>query len=122
MNRLAFMAAIAAFILAPALGLAHDDHKVAKYTVTGCLTGPTEDGTFMLRRVHAGDVQVGGLDELQDHVGQEVRLRGLWVKSGAQIGEKENAAAKVGNKIGTRRHFRPTDVDKIADSCEALHH
>jgi hypothetical protein len=122
MQKVAFMAAIAAFILAPALGFAHDEDKTAKSTITGCLTGPTEDGTFLLKRVKAGDVQVGGLDDLKDHVGQEVKLKGQWAKNGAAIGEKENTAAKVGDKVGVRRHFRVSDVDKIADTCEQLHH
>lgn len=122
MNKLALIAAMATLAVAPTFVLANNEPKIPKYTVTGCLTGPTDDGTFMLKRVKAGDVQVGGLADLQDHVGQEVRIKGLWVKSGSQIGEKENAAAKVGDKIGTRRHFRATDVDKIADSCESLHH
>src|SRR5262245_52000709 len=122
MQKVALMVAIAAFILAPASGFASDDDKTAKSTITGCLTGPTEDGTFLLKRVKAGDVQVGGLDGLKDHVGQEVKLTGTWAKSGAEIGEKENTVDKAGDKVGTRRHFRVSNVGKIADTCEQLHH
>jgi hypothetical protein len=113
-------AALISFIAAPAFLAADDSHRVTAARLSGCLNGPTEDGTFVLARVDAQDVQVGGTDDLKDHVGQRVRLRGLWVSSGAQIGEKENAAAKIGDAIGTRKHFRVTKIEKISDSCSHI--
>jgi hypothetical protein len=93
--------------------------KAAPSALTGCLSGPTEDGTYMLKRANAADVQLGGEADLKAHVGEEVRLKGTWVKKGRTIGEKENAAEKVGDKIGARQHFLAIDVDKIADTCRA---
>jgi hypothetical protein len=113
-------AALLSFIAAPTFLAADEIHKVTAAGLRGCLNGPTDDGTFVLTRVHAHDVQVGGIDDLKDHVGQRVRLHGLWVSSGAQIGEKENAAAKIGDTIGTRKHFRVTKIEKISDSCSPI--
>jgi hypothetical protein len=114
--------AIISFVAAPALLVAGDSSKsTPPSTVSGCLNGPNEDGTFTLQRVKAGDVHVGGLENLKDHVGQQVRLRGLWVGSGGQIGEKESTANKVEDTVGTRKHFRPTAVEKISDRCDEIH-
>jgi hypothetical protein len=120
MRRYLLSVALMSFIAAPALLAADDTQKVTAARLSGCLNGPTDDGTFVLTRVDAQDVQVGGIDDLKDHVGQRVRLRGLWVGTGAQIGEKENAAAKIGDAIGTRKHFRVTKIEKISDSCTPI--
>lgn len=121
MKHLILSAALVSFLAAPAFVMAGSSTKTAPSTVTGCLNGPNEDGTFTLQRVKAGDVHVGGLEDLKDHVGQQVRLRGLWVGSGGQIGEKENTADKVENTLGTRKHFRPTEIEKISDHCDEIH-
>jgi len=111
-----FSLLIAIFTLLPTLSQAGTH---AGSYVTGCLTGPNDDGTFVLKRAKAKDVQVGGLDfdDFRHHVGEEVRVSGLWVKKGAQIGEKENAFEKAGDKIGTRTHFRATEIHKLSDTC-----
>jgi hypothetical protein len=55
-------------------------------TVTGCLSGPNDEGAYVLKS-SKGTFEVGGNDQLKQHVGHTVRLTGEWVKSGAEIGE-----------------------------------
>lgn len=57
-------------------------------TITGCLSGPNDEGVYELKSGKR-TVAVGGLDDLSKHVGHEVRLHGSWAKSGSEIGEKE---------------------------------
>jgi hypothetical protein len=121
MKKYFHLALLLSFLIAPALFVSADEnHKSAASTLTGCLNGPTDEGTFILKRVKAGDVHVGGIDDLKDHVGQQVKLRGIWVKNAERIGEKENTVDKVGNKLGRRRSFRVMDVEKISESCDVV--
>ena len=89
-------------------------------TLTGCLSGPNDEGAYELKSGKK-EVEVGGLDDLSKHVGHKVRLHGAWAKSGAEIGEKENAAseAKEGKEEKGERHFKVASIDHISDTCPA---
>jgi hypothetical protein len=88
--------------------------------LTGCLSGPNDEGAYELKSGKK-EVEVGGLDDLSKHVGHKVRLHGAWAKSGAEIGEKENAAseAKEGKEEKGERHFKVASIDHISDTCPA---
>ena len=89
-------------------------------TLTGCLSGPNDEGAYELKSGKK-EVEVGGLDDLSKHVGHKVRLHGAWTKSGAEIGEKENAGseAKEGKEEKGERHFKVASIDHISDTCAA---
>jgi hypothetical protein len=89
-------------------------------TLTGCLSGPNDEGAYELKSGKR-EVEVGGLDDLSKHVGHKVRLHGAWTKSSAEIGEKENAGseAKEGKEEKGERHFKVASIDHISDTCAA---
>ena len=89
--------------------------------LTGCLSGPNDEGVYELKSGKK-EVEVGGLDDLSKHVGHQVRLHGAWAKSGSEIGEKEgNEAAekKEGKEEKGERHFKVASIDHLKDSCPA---
>jgi hypothetical protein len=90
-------------------------------TVTGCLSGPNSEGAYVLKSGSRA-FEVGGDDQLKQHVGHTVRLTGNWVKSGAEIGENESAEKNEKNEGAehhgvAERHFKVTDIHHISDSC-----
>jgi hypothetical protein len=92
-------------------------------TLTGCLSGPNNEGAYELKSGKK-EVEVGGLDDLSKHVGHKVRLHGAWAKSGAEIGEKENEASeakegKEGKEEKGERHFKVASIDHLSDTCPA---
>jgi len=109
-----------------------DEHAAQKKgaaggaTLTGCLSGPNDEGVYELKSGKRA-VEVGGLDDLSKHVGHQVKLHGSWAKSGSAIGEKENEAAekkegkesKEGKEEKGERHFKVSSIDHIKDSCPA---
>jgi hypothetical protein len=103
---------------------AQHSHKKsgAGATLTGCLSGPNQEGAYELKSGKK-EVEVGGLDDLSKHVGHQVRLHGSWVKSGAEIGEKEGAESKEseGKEKGeaAERHFKVASVDMVSETCPA---
>jgi len=84
-------------------------------TLTGCLSGPNQEGAYELKS-GSKEVEVGGLDDLSKHVGHKVRLHGSWTKSSSEIGEKESAESKEKEEKG-ERHFKVASIDHIADTC-----
>ena len=88
--------------------------------LTGCLSGPNGEGVYELKSGKK-EVEVGGLDDLSKHVGHKVRLHGAWAKSGAEIGEKENAAseAQEGKEEKGEGHFKVASIDHLSDTCPA---
>jgi len=86
-------------------------------TVTGCLSGPNDEGAYVLKSSSGGAFEVGGNNQLKAHVGHTVRLTGEWVKSGAEIGEKESAEKNEKNEGKAERHFKVTEIHHISDSC-----
>jgi hypothetical protein len=90
-------------------------------TLTGCLSGPNDEGAYVLERGKR-KVEVGGNDDLSKHVGHTVKLHGMWAKSGEEIGEKEGAEkgeAKGGNEEKGERHFKVSSIDHVSDTCKA---
>jgi hypothetical protein len=92
-------------------------------TLTGCLSGPNDEGAYLLKRKGSSkEIEVGGSDELSKHVGHEVKLHGSWAKSGADIGEKEGSEkneASEGKKGEMERHFKVASIDHVSDTCPA---
>src|SRR5262245_40255764 len=75
---------LASLILAAGtLGLANDDDhsktnaSTGSTTLTGCLSGPNDEGVYVLK-TKTSEVEVGGLADLKSHVGHEVKLTGTW--------------------------------------------
>lgn len=91
-------------------------------TLTGCLSGPNDEGVYELKSGKK-EVEVGGLDDLSKHVGHQVRLHGSWAKSGSEIGEKEEgnegAEKKESKEEKGERHFKVASIDHLKDSCPA---
>lgn len=90
-------------------------------TLTGCLSGPNDEGVYELKSGKR-NVEVGGLDDLSKHVGHQVRLHGMWAKSGSEIGEKEaseGSEKKEGKEEKGERHFKVTSIDHMSDTCPA---
>jgi hypothetical protein len=91
-------------------------------TITGCLSGPNDEGAYVFRTAQGHAFEVGGNDQLKNHVGHEVKLTGNWVKSGADIGEKETGETSEKTESGTHRrvsekHFKVSDIQHVSDSC-----
>lgn len=73
-------------------------------TVTGCLSGPDQDGKFMLRSMsHRSGVEVLGPEALKDDSGAKVKLTGKW-----------EAASGAG-----MRRFQMTDIEVLSKNCTA---
>ena len=91
-------------------------------SVTGCLSGPNDEGAYILKPTKGKAFEVGGSDQLKEHVGHTVRLTGNWVKSGAAIGENElaekNEKSEGKEHHGVaERHFKVSDIHHISASC-----
>ncbi len=97
-----------------------------EHTVTGCLSGPNDEGAYLLTngRYKKG-LEVGGNDELKSHVGHEVKLPGTWA-SASDIGEKEGMSEAKGEKSEAKgeqseakeKHFKVSKIEHISDSCK----
>ncbi len=84
-------------------------------TITGCLKGPNPEGVYDLTHSkQKGEIEVGGNSGLAEHVGHTVQLTGEWVKSGADIGEKEAA----GHEEANERHFKVSSIKHLAAGCK----
>jgi hypothetical protein len=86
-------------------------------TLTGCLSGPNDEGVYELKSGKK-EVEVGGLDDLSKHVGHKVSLHGSWAKTGSDIGEKESSESKGKEEKG-ERHFKVASINHISDTCPA---
>jgi hypothetical protein len=109
----------------------HSKHAAGKKgggaaTLTGCLSGPNQEGVYELKSGKK-TVEVGGLDDLSKHVGHQVKLHGNWANS-TEIGEKESGAehkdadadkAKGKTDEKSERHFKVSSIDHVSDSCTA---
>lgn len=98
-------------------------HKGSAATLTGCLSGPNDEGAYVLEH-GSKKVEVGGNDELSKHVGHTVKLHGTWSTESA-IGEKESSEkgeakeGKEGKEEKGERHFKVTSIDHVSDTCQA---
>src|SRR4051794_26283783 len=98
-------------------------------SVTGCLSGPNSENAYVLTNGHyRKGLEVGGTDELAQHIGHRVQLTGTWAKSGAEIGEKEvnekgekkgAEESKENSEQSGERHLKVTSIKMLADSCTA---
>lgn len=120
---LAIFVAVLALALLSAAQTGGDDKGSKKgkgggATLTGCLSGPNSEGVYDLKSGKRS-VEVGGSDDLKQHVGHEVKLHGSWAKSGSEIGEKEEAGSKGKEEKEEKgeRHFKVSSIDMIAESC-----
>ena len=91
-------------------------HSGKAKTLTGCLSGPNEEGVYELTN-GKHKTEVGGSDDLKAHVGHKVQVTGTWA-TGAEIGEKQ------GNEAGEKpekgeHHLKATSVKMISDTCQA---
>jgi hypothetical protein len=97
--------------------------KTASSQLTGCLSGPNDEGVYVLKNGrHRNGVEVGGSDDLKAHVGHRVQLMGTW-STGKAIGEKEEANEANEKKEGKEneareRHFKVASIKHLADTCE----
>ena len=98
-------------------------HKGSAATLTGCLSGPNDEGAYVLEH-GSKKVEVGGNDELSKHVGHTVKLHGTW-STGSAIGEKESSEkgeakeGKEGKEEKGEHHFKVTSIDHVSDTCQA---
>jgi hypothetical protein len=85
-------------------------------TLTGCLSGPNDEGVYVLQH-GAKKAEVGGNDDLSKHVGHTVKLHGMWAK-GSDIGEKESGEKGGAKEEKGERHFKVTSIDHVAEGCK----
>jgi hypothetical protein len=88
-------------------------------SLTGCLSGPNHEGVYVLE-TGSEIVDVGGLHELNDHVGHKVKLVGKWAKSGAEIGEKdpsENKETEQRDRV-KEKWFRVSKIHMMSRRCD----
>ncbi|HZR31027.1 MAG TPA: hypothetical protein VFA76_04125 [Terriglobales bacterium] len=97
-----------------------------EHSMTGCLSGPNSEGAYVLTngRYKKG-LEVGGNDELKNHVGHEVKVTGTW-SSASDIGENESAEKNESAKMekgekkeSKERHFKVSKIDMVSDHCTA---
>lgn len=89
-----------------------------EHQVTGCLSGPNDEGVYTLTNgQYTKGLEVGGNDELKSHVGHKVKLMGTWA-SAADIGEKEGAGEKKESEKA-EKHFKVSSIEHVADTCAA---
>jgi len=92
----------------------------AEEKISGCLSGPNSEGAYDLKRKEAPhQVEVGGIEDLAKHVGHAVMLTGEWVKSGAEIGEKEMSGEREEHEHhdGADKHFKVSAVQHVSTDC-----
>lgn len=92
-------------------------HKGSAATLTGCLSGPNDEGAYVLEH-GSRKVEVGGNDELSKHVGHTVKLHGTW-STGSASGEKESSEKGEAKEEKGERHFKVTSIDHVSDTCQA---
>jgi hypothetical protein len=94
-----------------------------EHQVTGCLSGPDAEGAYKLTNGHyKKGLEVGGNDELKNHVGHEVTLVGTWAK-GSDIGENEKAESKTEKTeeaVGMHKHFQVSEIKMKSETCTAM--
>jgi hypothetical protein len=115
-----------ALVLAFALALSAQEAGAAKaksstnkadktHQVTGCLSGPNDEGAYVLTNMrHRKGIEVGGNDDLKNHVGHKVQLTGTW-GSAADIAENPKNAAEEKSE----RHLKVSSIKMLSDTCHA---
>ena len=89
-----------------------------EHTVTGCLSGPNGEGLYTLTNGHyKKGLEVGGNDELKNHVGHEVKLTGTWA-SESDLGAKETKTETKESKSEKKeKHMKVSKIDHISETC-----
>jgi hypothetical protein len=90
-------------------------HSGKAKTLTGCLSGPNDEGVYELTS-GKHKTEVGGSDDLKAHVGHKVQVTGTWA-TGAEIGEKQGNEAGEKTEKG-EHHLKATSVKMISDTCQ----
>jgi hypothetical protein len=122
MRKLALCCVVLLFVVVS--GVAQKKSKAASKTagehqVTGCLAGPNDEGVYTLTNgQYTKGLEVGGNDELKNHVGHKVKLMGTWA-SAADIGEKEPAAGEKKENEKAEKHLKVSSITHVADTCAA---
>ncbi len=91
-----------------------------EHQVTGCLAGPNDEGVYTLTNGrYTKGLEVGGNDDLKNHVGHKVTLTGTWA-SAEDIGEKSSTGAgeKQENEKA-EKHLKVSSIKHISDTCTA---
>lgn len=81
-------------------------------TVSGCLSGPNDEGAYILD-TGSKKIEVRGGTDLKDHVGQQVRLTG---QTGDDDDDNEAQEAK-GHEGEGERMVRAGNIEMISPSC-----
>jgi hypothetical protein len=115
MKKLTVLAALLSLAVVPAFG------KSGAHTITGCLSGPNQEGAYELT-TKSGQVEVTGASglkgDLKSHVGHEVKLTGTYIKSPTASSATEKTDAKTGTTSG-ERYFKATSIHHVSDTCTA---
>jgi hypothetical protein len=115
---LAFALALSAQQAGSAKAKSSTNNADKTHQVTGCLSGPNDEGAYLLTTArHRKGIEVGGNDELKNHVGHKIQVSGTWA-SAADIGEKPEAAEKEKTEKG-ERHLKVSSIKMISDTCHA---
>lgn len=106
----------------PAAAHSSEKHSAKTHTLTGCLSGPNSEGAYELT-TGGQKIEVGGNDELKNHVGHEVTLTGNWASS-AELGEKEAAEKSEKGEKGEKgekaeRHLKVSTIKMVAEKCSS---
>ena len=91
----------------------HEKSSGKEHSMTGCLSGPNAEGAYELTS-GKHKIEVGGNDELKNHVGHKVTVTGNWA-SASDIGATE-AAAK--SEKGGEKHMKVDTIKMVSESCE----
>jgi len=92
-----------------------------EHTVTGCLSGPNDEGVYVLKngRYKKG-LEVGGNDELKNHVGHKVKLTGTWASEADMGAQESTSEAKESKSEAKEKHMKVSKIDHIADTCKMV--
>jgi len=86
-------------------------------TLSGCLSGTTDQGVYTLK-TKAKDVEVRGSADLKEHVGHEVKLTGSWMDNAPRTGQTEAAGKEQARTDkGADRHLMVTNIEHVAATC-----
>ena len=82
-------------------------------TLSGCLAGPNDDGTYSVRH-GSKTVEVEGDADLSKDVGHSVKLHGNWITSVAEVSETQSDShEKEAKAKKDERRFRVTKIDRV---------
>ena len=96
-------------------------------TLTGCLSGPNDEGKFVLQ-TSSGAVELTGSADLKKHVGHEIKVTGKTVSEAGEENEarenkaeesRENPAQEQKEKReeGGERYQQVSKIQMVSDTC-----